>query len=92
MRRPVTLATLWGIGGVVAGFLWLVRAIIQMTSRPTPAGEWPEMDRAIDTAVTVAVCFLVAGAVHALIQQARIDREQRRVRNADQQYLSNDTN
>ncbi|MEJ8662199.1 hypothetical protein [Streptomyces sp. MS1.AVA.4] len=92
MRRPATLVTLWGMAAVTVGTGWLVMAIVQMTSRPTTAGEWPEMDRAIDTAVTLAVCFLAAGALHALIQQVRIDREQRRIRNAGLQYLSNDTN
>lgn len=89
MRRPVTLATLWGMTGVLVAAAWLITATSHMTSRPTTRDEWPEMDSAINTAVMIAVAFLAAGALHAVIQEVRTNRDRRRVRNADRQYIGN---
>ncbi|MFK8845182.1 hypothetical protein [Streptomyces sp. Ac-502] len=61
---------------------------IEARSEPAADGTWAEADTVAWLSVLTIVAFVVIGALHGLVQHRRRAREQRRVRHADQQYLS----
>ncbi|MFD7661222.1 hypothetical protein [Streptomyces sp. NPDC059788] len=88
MRRPLTVALWWSGPSVVMATAWMVSAAMRTTTHPAADGSWPEVDSALEVAMVVAFIGIGLGCAHATIQYLRRDREQRRVRAADSQYLT----
>ncbi|MEU7154639.1 hypothetical protein AB0B15_42540 [Streptomyces sp. NPDC045456] len=57
-------------------------------SDPAAGGTWAEADTVAWLSVLAIAAFVAIGALHGLLQHRRRTREQRRVRHADQQYLT----
>ncbi|MFF5639651.1 hypothetical protein [Streptomyces sp. NPDC012825] len=87
---PWVLMGLWSIAGfpsTLAAVLLAVRCV-EAHSAPAADGTWAEA-RMIGWLFVLGIgLFVVVGMLHGLIQHQRRTREQRRVREAKQHYLT----
>ncbi|MFK8851383.1 hypothetical protein [Streptomyces sp. Ac-502] len=86
---PMALWSAAGIPFTVAEVL-LTTQYIEAHAEPAADGTWAEADAIAWLCVLTIAAFVVIGALHGLVQHRRRAREQRRVRNAEQQYLITD--
>lgn len=86
---PWVLAAVWSAAGVPFTVVEVLLTIRYVEARSAPAadGTWAEADLIAWLAVLTIAAFVVAGMLHGLVQHRRRVREQRRVREAEQQYL-----
>ncbi|MFD3775135.1 hypothetical protein [Streptomyces sp. NPDC058612] len=81
---------LWSAAGIpfTVAEVFITSANIEAHS-PGPAadGTWAEADTIAWCAVLTIAAFVIGGMLHGLVQYRRRTREQRRVRDADLQYL-----
>ncbi|MFD3567397.1 hypothetical protein [Streptomyces sp. NPDC058667] len=87
---PWVLTGLWSAAGIpftVAEVL-VVGRYFETHSVPAADGTWAEAPVIGWLSVLSMAAFVVIGMLHGLLQHRRRAREQRRVRNADQQYLA----
>ncbi|MEU3778373.1 hypothetical protein AB0F11_35265 [Streptomyces sp. NPDC032472] len=83
MWRPATIGVLWCTGAFLLLNVWFFAVSI------TKPG--PEMDPSIDHGFVISFGVIVLGLLHAGFQQVRVGREQRRVRDAEHDYLAQAT-
>ncbi|MFJ8314034.1 MULTISPECIES: hypothetical protein [unclassified Streptomyces] len=91
MWRSMTVGILWFTGAVLSLMAWVFVGMTQaMThgTQPTADERWPEMEQALHHGYATVYVVLALGGLHVIVQQVRRDREQRRVRAAEQQYLA----
>ncbi len=89
---PWVLVCLWCAAGVpftVAGVVITTR-YVEAHSEPAADGTWAETGMIAWLSVLTIAAFVVGGVLHGLVQHRRRAQEQRRVRNAEQQYLITD--
>ncbi|OEJ22503.1 hypothetical protein [Streptomyces subrutilus] len=87
---PWVLVGLWSAAGVpftVVEVVITIRYIEAHSPGPAADGTWAEADTIAWLSVLTIAVFVVVGVLHGLVQHRRRARGQRRVRNADQQYL-----
>ncbi|MFD5423178.1 hypothetical protein ACFWJT_34825 [Streptomyces sp. NPDC127069] len=80
LLRPATVGVLWGTGVILLLAVWFFTVSIHK--------QGPEMGRSADQGMTIAFGVVVLGVVHTGVQEARVRREQRRVRDDEQAYLA----
>ncbi|MBT2453197.1 hypothetical protein J7F03_40560 [Streptomyces sp. ISL-43] len=83
MWRPATIGALWCMGAFLLFSVWFFAV--------SGDKRQPEMDQSRDTGFMIAFGVVVLGLVHAGVQEARVGREQRRVRAAEHDYLAQGT-
>ncbi|MFE2850129.1 hypothetical protein ACFXJO_03230 [Streptomyces lavendulae] len=80
MWRPATIGILWWTGALLLLAVWFLSVSVDK--------QGPETGRSADQGMTIAFGVFVLGLVHAGVQEARVFREQRRVRDAEHNYLA----
>ncbi|MGP3691123.1 hypothetical protein ACTVZO_41730 [Streptomyces sp. IBSNAI002] len=83
MWRPVTIGVLWCTGAFLLLNVWFFSVAVGERSS--------ERDQYLDNGFTVCACVVVLGLVHAGFQEVRVGREQRRVRDAERDFLAQGT-
>lgn len=87
---PWALVGLWSAAGIpfsVAAVVVTGR-YVEAHSEPAADGTWAEAGTIAWLSVLTIAAFVVGGLLHGLVQHRRHTQEQRRVRNAEQQYLT----
>ncbi|MFD3779961.1 hypothetical protein [Streptomyces sp. NPDC058612] len=87
---PWVLVCLWSAAGIpfsVAVVVITARYIEAHSPGPAADGTWAEADMIAWLSVLTIAAFVVTGFLHGLVQHRRRAREQRRVRDAERQYL-----
>lgn len=87
---PWVLVGLWSAAGIpftIAEVVITARYIEAHSPGPAADGTWAEANTIAWLLILTTTAFVVGGVLHGLVQHRRRTREQRRVRNADQQYL-----
>lgn len=82
----------WSAAGIpfTATEVLIATKCVKAHAEPAADGTWAEADTIAWLCVLTIAAFVVIGALHGLVQHRRRAREQRRVRNAEQQYLITD--
>lgn len=88
LYRPLTVSVWWIAPSLLAAVAWLLRAAMHATTAPLPDGRWPQLDSALDMALGIVGAGVLLGCGHAAIQQLRRTRDQRRVHEAERDYLA----
>ncbi|GHB31061.1 hypothetical protein [Streptomyces chryseus] len=93
LRRPMTVGTLWCAAGVMATIVWafVASATVGSAGGPAATGDGLAMEKVTHIGAGLAFGFVILGVLHACVQEWRLDKERRRVRTADQRYLSDRT-
>lgn len=81
--RSGAIAALWGAAGLLIWMAWLFSVA---------AGWWTTpMEQAVDQSLVAATGVTILACAHVARQEARIQREQRRTRAAEHDYLTGTT-